>query len=163
MKLVAQTVGLIVVATHANATWVGPPPRDGWSATNQHGFCSLGRVFETSDAKLEFLFVSGLPNSDVQKQITFQVNATPAVLVRPVRLSPGSDATAPDIEVGSEADPGTTLVGAGAQKLFAYLKAGTGLDIEYSLTDGVERRVYLDTLKFPQSAAMFETCTSHVA
>ncbi len=164
MKLVVLSLNLALMAADANAsTFVGPPPRDGWSATNQHGFCSLSRIVETSDTKLEFLFVSRLPNVDVPQQITFQVNATPAKLVRPVRLSPGSDASAPDVEVGAESDPTTSLAGAGVQKLLAYLKAGKGLDVAFSLTDGIERRVYLDTFKFSQSVAMFEACTAHVA
>jgi hypothetical protein len=91
------------------------------------------------------------------------VNASPAKLARPVRLSPGSDASAPDIEVGADSDPGTVLTGAGVQKLLAYLKAGKGLDVEYSLIDGIELKLYLDTFQFPQSVAMFEACTAHVA
>ena len=164
MKILALSAGLaFMAASTGQSTFVGPPPRDGWSATNQDGFCLLRRIEDTRDTKLEFLFVSGLYNAGTPQQVTFQVNSSPAKLSRPVRLSPGSDASAPDIEVGADSDLSTALTGIGVQKLLAYLKAGKGLDVEYSLTDGTQLKLYLDTFKFPQSFAMFEACTAHVA
>jgi hypothetical protein len=164
MSMRVAKFGMALTAALASTgIWAPLPPRMGWTASNHDGFCSLRRVEETGEAKLEFVFVSGLANSNKPKQITFQVNASPAKLVRPVRLSPGSDATAPDIEIGALSDSGTTLAGAGVYKLIEYLKAGKGLDVEYSLTDGPKLRLYLDTFNFPQSVAMFEACTAHVA
>ncbi len=163
LALAATVLAIGTLAWSAASASQNPPPRDGWYATNQYGVCILRRVEDTRETKLEFIFVSGLKTAAKRQQITFQVNASPAKLARPVRLSPGSDAIAPDIEVGADSDLGTVLAGVGVQKLIAYLKAGQGLDVEYSLIDGMELKLYLDTFNFPQSAAMFEACTAHVA
>jgi hypothetical protein len=164
MSPIVLSIGLALMSADSNSgLWVGKPPRAGWFATNQDGFCSLRSVLETSEVKLEFLFVSRSTQDDSPYEITFQVNATPAHLVRPVRLAPGSEPTAATVEVGSDASPTTSLSGPGVQQLLAYLKDGKGLDVSYSLVDGIQRRIYLDALKFSQSVAMFEACTAHVA
>lgn len=152
----------MAIAAGANI-WSGPPERDGWSATNQDGFCSLKRSVESADAKLEFVFVSGLREDDEPQEITFQVIAIPAGLVWPVRVFLGSDPFALQIKIGVDSSSPTFLTSAGAEQLIRHLKAGGELHVVYSLSDGIQRRVTLDHHKFYQSVAMFEACTAHVA
>ena len=67
MSLVALSLSLVLTATEANTgIWAGPPPRTGWLATNQDGFCSLKWVEETDETKLEFVGTSATSDgSDV--------------------------------------------------------------------------------------------------
>ena len=163
MRFLAFSLCLASIAAGQSAGTFVDPPRYGWFATNQFGICSLKRVIETTDAKLEFLFLSPSGPDVRSHRITFQVNATPAHLVWPVRLSPGSDRKAQPIEIGADSSSSTLLADAGVQRLLAYLKDGTSLDVVYSLSDGVERNLFLDGYKFAQSVAMFEVCGAHVA
>jgi len=164
MRIAALTLVLGLISTESAASeLVGPPPRGGWYATNQDLFCRLKRIVDSPEARLEFVFVAKFQQSNKPPAITFQVDAIPAQLVWPVRFSVGSDSSAPPIEVGATSASATMLTGLDAQRLFAYLREGHGLDVDYSLVDGIKRRFYLDTFNFPQSAAMFDACAAHVA
>ena len=145
------------------SAWTTPPGEDGWSATNQDGFCSLKRAAKSADTRFEFVFLSRLREDDESREITFQVIATPARLVWPVRVSLGSKPNAPQIEIGADSSSSTSLIGTGALQLLEHLKTGGALHVVYSLSDGMEGRIFLDHYRFSQSAAMFEACTAHVA
>jgi len=164
MSLVAFSLSLALAATEADAQlWAGPSTRTRWVATNQDGFCSLKRVEETAETKLEFMFVSGLHKKDVPKGISFQVSASPAKLAWPMTFSVGSDRSQPHIVLGADQHAPPWLGGTEAQQLLIYLKNGHGLDVAYALADGAKLSLYLDAFNFPQAVAMFEACTAHVA
>jgi hypothetical protein len=164
MRIAVLTLGLVLISTAVGASeFVGPPPRGGWYATNQDLFCSLKRIVDTSDVKLEFLFVARFQQSSKPPAITFQVNATPAQLAWPVRFTLGSNTSEPPVEVGAASASSTFLSGPDVNRLLGYLRDGKGLNVDYSLLDGIKRRVYLDAFNFPQSAAMFDACAAHVA
>jgi hypothetical protein len=164
MKSAALGLSLAIAAMQAVATiWTPPVDRGGWFASNQIGFYSSKRVVPTDEVKLEFLFVSGLVNSDTPKSTTFQVVASPATLSWPMRITVESDPTQPPFVLGGDPAAPIRLEGVEAHRLLGFLKDGHGLDVIYMLADGVELHVYLDAFKFPQAVAMFEACKAHVA
>jgi hypothetical protein len=139
------------------------PGRVGWSATNLDGFCSLKYSAGPADARLDLVFMTPLRANYRSSGITFHVIRTPHDLVWPVRVFLGFDPNAAQIEVGAEASAHTFLLRGEAELILRHLRLGQDLHLTYSLTDGIERRITLDQVRFPQSVAMFEACAAHVA
>ena len=163
MKIFVLGLSMACMSTGASdGLWVGKLPSGGWYATNQDLYCNLKRDVDAPDVKLEFLFVSGLPQANKAPVVTFRVNAIPAQLAWPIRFSVGSNPSAPHVEIAADPASPTFVTGQDVERLFGYLRSGKGLDVNYSLVDGIKRRIYLDAFNFRQSAAMFEACTAHV-